>query len=978
MPETAEWEFLLQQEGDRSWLPLESPDVEILEGRYRIMARSQRQNATVDIQIAHEDFDDDPPKRRTQKRTNRTNQNGLLVVIPYTTLKPGAWEIVCSNSDLVTDLLGNSSKHTVKLHVLSRESDTLDDWDSDWQISAAQSTDANAASSIASTSSEITAHSNKESSSSSEETAEFKPLPSLEDIVELEPLPVSESDTVELSDAIPPIIPEPEVSEINDSETNDSETNVSELDVSEAEVSELDVSPSEIAESSPPSASDDIAEIERLLSSGVDNLAPISNAEDSFLLASTELVERSHDTDELALESNADPLVALEELAEVEQLLAFETDEITETNAITVSGKERSLALRETAPIEEKDFLAIDPQEDADPLVEHWLEQAEQMSQQIADEVLQEYGLSPDDLTISSEFPDIPLTNIPSLPPLQIELTQSTYIARRGETLVLTGQITATEEVAGDVPMLASALLNVVLRDPQSGETLLETQAAIASQALPADLTYHLTLPSELTTQLVLGEVTLYDMTPDEESESFGLMRSANRILASQPFTLTADAADLLDAIAKQAASNLAAQESEATRQAEASEQHRLAAETTTPPIAQPAPLDLAFLSMVEPVRSMQFKSLAATIKESLPPQLFTASTDAKRKRLDLPDFSSPKTTDSNAQNPFAVEEFEFGYPDVEQLNLFDSPEPTIDLTALKAAEADSESEEFVPLQEVSEQISLDEAGQGDAPQPPETTLIQSTFQALNIQDRFLDRLNSLASDSTSSTELTSLDLTSLNSEESALFPSTSDTSKALEPDRAGSEDLPSAPPVLFEDRNFRSFPEAAPTDELSSDEIVVDSEPILPLAELTLSFAQKPSLVELHPANNPFLLPEDQPVPVPVLEAIETELIGGQPFSVRVTLPDILPKIYVKLWIHDRQSRVLLNSPRWVSEFTPNGLEAVEAIAQLTVPLGSVEIEVSAIAIEMTTNRESHKASLDLSVTPPDFADLTLDEVED
>jgi len=31
------WEFLLQKEGDRVWLPLESPDVEILEGRYRVI-----------------------------------------------------------------------------------------------------------------------------------------------------------------------------------------------------------------------------------------------------------------------------------------------------------------------------------------------------------------------------------------------------------------------------------------------------------------------------------------------------------------------------------------------------------------------------------------------------------------------------------------------------------------------------------------------------------------------------------------------------------------------------------------------------------------------------------------------------------------------------------------------------------------------------------------------------------------------------
>jgi hypothetical protein len=31
-----DWAFLLQQEGDRAWLPLESPDVEVLEGRYRL------------------------------------------------------------------------------------------------------------------------------------------------------------------------------------------------------------------------------------------------------------------------------------------------------------------------------------------------------------------------------------------------------------------------------------------------------------------------------------------------------------------------------------------------------------------------------------------------------------------------------------------------------------------------------------------------------------------------------------------------------------------------------------------------------------------------------------------------------------------------------------------------------------------------------------------------------------------------------
>ncbi len=48
------WEFLLQKEGDRSWLPLESPTVEILEGRYRVVARSSRKQTNVEVRIIHQ------------------------------------------------------------------------------------------------------------------------------------------------------------------------------------------------------------------------------------------------------------------------------------------------------------------------------------------------------------------------------------------------------------------------------------------------------------------------------------------------------------------------------------------------------------------------------------------------------------------------------------------------------------------------------------------------------------------------------------------------------------------------------------------------------------------------------------------------------------------------------------------------------------------------------------------------------------
>lgn len=55
------WEFLLQREGDTTWLPLETPDVEILEGRYRVVARSGYPNAKIEIRITHHALRKLPP-----------------------------------------------------------------------------------------------------------------------------------------------------------------------------------------------------------------------------------------------------------------------------------------------------------------------------------------------------------------------------------------------------------------------------------------------------------------------------------------------------------------------------------------------------------------------------------------------------------------------------------------------------------------------------------------------------------------------------------------------------------------------------------------------------------------------------------------------------------------------------------------------------------------------------------------------------
>ncbi|MCY7272604.1 MAG: hypothetical protein LH702_02360, partial [Phormidesmis sp. CAN_BIN44] len=293
MAEMEYWEFLLQKEGDRSWLPLESPTVEILEGRYRVVARSSRKQTNVEVRIIHQATEEVPPKRRTQKRSNRTNADGLVVVIPYTSLKPGTWELTCSG-DLMSELMGNGWQYSVQFEVSPIEPD--DEWEPDWQT------------------------------------------------------------------------------------------------------------PSEPVEST----------------------IEIANSTSEAAIVSSQPIAEPWDSPKLAPEE-------------------------TPAESVNVAGSS----------------------------VDRLLQIAEQLAQE-------------------SDRSD-------QLPPLQIVLTQDTYIARRGQPLTLSGQIIPVDEAETPSLLLAHAEIRICFRDPQSAKTLLETREPILNQSIPTPITCSLTLPSDFKTQLILG-----------------------------------------------------------------------------------------------------------------------------------------------------------------------------------------------------------------------------------------------------------------------------------------------------------------------------------------------------------------------------------------------------------------------------------------------------------------------------------------
>ncbi|MFP4220100.1 MAG: hypothetical protein ACLFM4_04780 [Phormidium sp.] len=145
--------------------------------------------------------------------------------------------------------------------------------------------------------------------------------------------------------------------------------------------------------------------------------------------------------------------------------------------------------------------------------------------------------------------------------------------------------------------------------------------------------------------------------------------------------------------------------------------------------------------------------------------------------------------------------------------------------------------------------------------------------------------------------------------------------------------------------------------------EVVVDDEPGEP----------PPSVAKL--AATP---PPQQPVPTPELIVPTHTLAVGRPALIRVRLKQTPQRVYVKLWIHDRQNQLLLDGPRWLTDFFPVDDDLLESMIRLTIPQGGVELQFEAIAVDMDYERESYKVAIARRVSPPGLPSLPLSSQSD
>jgi len=477
-----------------------------------------------------------------------------------------------------------------------------------------------------------------------------------------------------------------------------------------------------------------------------------------------------------------------------------------------------------------------------------------------------------------------------------------------------------------------------------------------------------LEIPLSCKTRLLLGEVAFYRSTAPTGSPDAATLSTADAA-AIQSFTLTADVDELLDAIAADLSEEQlldlplpTAPESEAEPEPEPEEVD----ETVDAPESDRAYLNLSFLNLGEPSQGRQSFHIQPSTGSPLPPQIYQ-STQAEFARTPAlpviqgfyPAPPEPLPEEIDAPEPEAAPS--------EAIVADLSPDAAPDFLDLDAELGDLGLAD--PEAELSTTVEFpeDELSEADAvtPEASDVTVEAETpARALNFQERFWTRLSALASDTNLSEWLREDDADSSNGADASDLdqPTPTTDATATHDVATGFEDA--AAPQSSE---IVVHPTARlPEDQWVAQEIVVEDEPVVAAPKSTTAEPEAP---------NPALLDPDAAVPNPQLEVPAGELVSGKPVTVRVRMPDLPCRIYVKFWVNDRQTRSLLDGPRWLVDFTPTGLGDLEATTQLTVPFGSLEIQFEAIAIEMATQRESHKVVAARMVVPPDTPTLSFPE---
>lgn len=126
---TVDLEFLIQKEGDYEWLPLESLSVEILVGRYQLIAQASEADCPIQVHIRHQYVQDGIWQEVVQQQLLHTDSQGRIEVFPPTFLQHGRWIISCAPQQDQRFGLSEIDCHCVQLQVLTHDIDLDQEWE---------------------------------------------------------------------------------------------------------------------------------------------------------------------------------------------------------------------------------------------------------------------------------------------------------------------------------------------------------------------------------------------------------------------------------------------------------------------------------------------------------------------------------------------------------------------------------------------------------------------------------------------------------------------------------------------------------------------------------------------------------------------------------------------------------------------------------------------------------------------------------
>ena len=508
--------------------------------------------------------------------------------------------------------------------------------------------------------------------------------------------------------------------------------------------------------------------------------------------------------------------------------------------------------------------------------------------------------------------------------PLRLQLQHQALVAHAQTDLILQGQITTFSQVEG----LASAgTLWVQMRNPETGAVVHQATQAQSMATLPSRFEMPLQLPAQLSTRLLVGELSLW------------LASEPPQILAIQGFTVTLNLDALLEVVANQAERSPETTFGDAVSDADEpatetdgsltpTDDSRDADGDRQPDLASPAPREIPFRLVYLPSTGL-----------TLPPVIYRP---LDKKAIGAPSLPLLSGDRPQAASPTPV-------PATPEPPAADStPAPAAPEAPSPAAPATS-----------SPAVELPAFGRSRRPQPappvapsvpaPEETL--PTFQP-DYQSRFWTRLSALAeeaqkaaADHKAQLEAAGLELPSA--------PMAATRSLSGEPSQSG-DAINNRPPnyevVVYESEELA----ASPSDAEAATEV---------------------SYVEVLRPEDPDL--EDLgTVPIPTLGLPQSEWVAGAPLPITIRLPAYPRRLAVKVWVTDMQSRTLVDRPRWLMNWTPADAGEQTAFLKLQVPLGSVEATFEAIAIDLATQQESYKTTLVRAIAPANLPAIDDDDV--